>query len=120
MNDNVKKFDLKERILKFVVSIINLTRKLPKDSTNNVMVSQIIRCATSIGANYEEADGSRSKKEFIATMGIVKKEAKETKYWLRIMRISNSNAFYQAIDKIGLENEELIKIFAKIIINSLT
>lgn len=51
-------------------------------------------------------------------MGIVKKEAKETKYWLKILRVSNEKKFYKEIDSIGIENEELIKIFAKIIINS--
>ncbi len=117
MNNNGK-FDLKERIFKFVITIITLTKKLPNNTTNRVLISQIIRCATSIGANYEEADGSRSKKEFISTMGIVKKEAKETKYWLKVIRVSNEISFHSEVDSIGQENEELIKIFAKIIINS--
>lgn len=119
IQDNNSRFDLKDRILKFVMSVISLTRELPKDVTNSVLINQIIRSATSIGANYEEADGSRSKKEFIATMGIVKKEAKETKYWLKVIRLSNESGFYVKIDSIGRENEELIKIFAKIIMNSL-
>jgi len=109
---------LKERILRFVLAIIRLVRKLPKDSVNSVFINQIIRSATSVGANYEEADGSRSKKEFISIMGIMKKEAKETKYWLRLIRLSNSEVFYKEVDEMGIESEELIKIFAKIIINS--
>lgn len=112
-------FDLKDRILRFVMSVIKLTRALPNDVTNAVLINQIIRSVTSIGANYEEADGSRSKKEFVSTMGIVKKEAKETKYWLKVIRLSNDKNFYEKIDLLGMENEELIKIFAKIIINSL-
>lgn len=117
-NSSNRQFDLKDRILRFIMSVINLTRKLFRDPVNAVLVGQIIRSATSIGANFEEADGSRSKKEFISTMGIVKKEAKETKYWLKIIRLSNDSRFYGAIDDIGGENEELIKIFAKIIINA--
>lgn len=113
----MRKFDLKERILEFVLQIIDLTRKLPQDRTNAVFISQIIRSATSIGANYEEADGARSKKEFISIMGIVKKEAKETKYWLEIIKLSNPK-LSRAITKLQEENEELIKITAKIIINS--
>jgi four helix bundle protein len=101
-----------------VLSIIQLVRKLPKDSVNTVFINQIMRSATSIGANYEEADGSRSKKEFISIMGIIKKEAKETKYWLRLIRLSNTESFNKEVDNLGMESEELIKIFAKIIINS--
>ncbi|MBP9746832.1 MAG: four helix bundle protein [Saprospiraceae bacterium] len=111
-------YDLKKRILTFVLAIIQLVRKLPRDSVNIVFINQIIRSATSIGANYEEADGSRSKKEFISIMGIIRKEAKETKYWLRLIRLSNKKEFYNEVDRLGIENEELIKIFAKIIINS--
>lgn len=111
-------YDLKDRLLHFATQIIVLTRKLPQDQVNKVLMHQIIRSSCSIGANYEEADGARSKKEFIAIIGIVKKEAKETKYWLKIIRLSNDKKFYQDIDTLGKENEELIKIFAKILINS--
>jgi four helix bundle protein len=112
----MSKFDLKERILKFVLSVIELTKKLPQDRTNVVLINQIIRSATSVGANYEEADGSRSKKEFVSTMGVVKKEAKETKYWLEIIKQENP-VIQKKVELIQEENEELIKIFAKIIIN---
>lgn len=111
-------YDLQKRILLFVTEIISLSRKLPIDQVNKVLVSQIIRASTSIGANYEEAQAARSKKEFISIIGIVKKEAKETKYWLKVMRVSNKSSMYEEIDKVGKENEELIKIIAKILINS--
>jgi four helix bundle protein len=112
------KFDLKDRLISFSIEVINLTKKLPQDRANTVLTSQIIRSATSMGANYEEADGARSKKEFISTIGIVKKEAKETKYWLEIIKRTNPKL---SVEVTGLqeENEELIKITAKIIINSL-
>lgn len=113
-----KKFDLQKRIFVFVISVISFTKKLPKDAINSVLINQIIRSATSIGANYEEADGSRSKKEFVAIMGVVKKEAKETKYWLKVIRASNAKTFTPEIDMLGQENEQLIKIFAKIILNT--
>ncbi len=103
--------------MKFVLAVIDLTKKLPQDRTNAVLINQIIRCVTSIGANYEEADGARSKKEFVSTMGIVKKEAKETKYWLEIIKMSLP-PFKDRIEILQVENEELIKIVAKIIINS--
>lgn len=56
------KFDLKDRTFKFTISVIALTRKLPKDSVNPILINQLIRSATSIGANYEEAMAQEVKK----------------------------------------------------------
>lgn len=114
-----QKYDLDVRILQFIRAIIEFIRGLSQDTFNQVLIRQIIRFVTSIGANYKEADGSRSKKEFVAIMGIVKKEAKETKYWLKVLRLANSSKYHSSIDSLMEENEELIRIFAKkIIINS--
>lgn len=113
----IRKFDLKDRILTFVLKIISFSRNISKDNINMILVNQLIRSATSIGANYQEADGSRSKKEFISIMGIVRKEAKETEYWLEILSKS-SGSYYGEINKIKEECNELIRIFSKIIINS--
>ncbi|KKP59336.1 MAG: hypothetical protein UR52_C0008G0046 [Candidatus Gottesmanbacteria bacterium GW2011_GWA1_34_13] len=113
-----KSFDLKRRILLFVLKVINLIKILPENKVNRIFIDQIVRSSSSIGSNYEEADGTPTKKDFIYKMGVVKKEAKETKYWLKIIRLTNEKKFYTMIDELGFENEELIKIFAKIIINS--
>ena len=110
--------DLKQRILRFVLHIIDLARELPENKINRIFVDQIIRSASSIGSNYEEADGTPTKKDFVYKMSLVKKEAKETKYWLKLIRLTNNQKFWNRIDELGGENEELIKIFAKIIINS--
>jgi len=115
---NEKVFDLKKRIFTYVLDVISFTKSLDKNYTNQIFVTQLIRCVTSIGANYEEADGSRSKKEFIAIVGIMKKEAKETKYWLEIIEATNQNMNLEQIGKLKNEIDELIKIIAKIIINS--
>lgn len=110
--------DLKKRILTFVLQVITIIKKLPNTNTNRVIIDQIIRSSASIGSNYEEADGTPTKKDFIYKMGLVKKEAKETKYWLKLIRLTNNKIYWDEIDKAGIENEELIKIFSKIIINS--
>lgn len=81
-------------------------------------MDQIVRSASSTGSNYEEADGTVSKKDFVYKMGLVKKEAKETQYWLRLIRLTNNEKFYAEIDTLGKESEELIKIVARIIIKS--
>ena len=112
--------ELKQRILRFVLRVITLIKILPDNRINRIFVDQIIRSASSIGSNFEEADGTPTKKDFIYKMGLVKKEAKETKYWLKLIRLTNDKKLYQEIDENGIENEELIKIFAKIIINSIS
>ena len=67
----------------FAVSIVLLCRNLAKDR-ECVFRSQLLKCATSIGANVEEAIGAQSRKDFIAKMSIAKKEAREARYWLRL------------------------------------
>ena len=113
-----KNFSLKPRILGFVLQVLALVKILPDNRINRIFIDQIVRSASSIGSNYEEADGTPTKKDFIYKMGLVKKEAKETKYWLKLIRLTSDTSLYEQIDKIGIENEELIKIFASIIIKS--
>lgn len=118
MTNNKHSVDLKHRILRFVLQVLNLIKKLPDNRVNRIFIDQIVRSSSSIGSNYEEADGTPTKKDFIYKMGVVKKEAKETKYWLKLIRLTNGQNFWKEIDEIGQENEELIKIFAKIVINA--
>lgn len=115
---NGKTFDLKRRIFSYALDVIEFTKTIKPDYINKVFIVQLIRSVTSIGANYEEADGSRSKKEFIAIAGIMKKEAKETKYWLEIIENTVQNIDSERMKKLKIEIDELTKIIAKIIINS--
>ena len=78
-------FDIKERTLAFGVRVVKVAQRLPKTIAGRELGKQIIRSGTSIGANVEEADGATSKKDFINKMGIAGKEARETRYWLRII-----------------------------------
>jgi len=115
---NEHKYDLKKRNLKFVLELVKLARDLPDNRINRIFVDQIIRSASGIGSNYEEADGTPTKKDFIYKMGITKKEAKETKYWLILIQATNESKFKNRIDILLQENEELIRIFSSIIIKS--
>jgi four helix bundle protein len=112
------KYNLRERILQFVLDVIALIRILPDNRVNQIFIAQIVRSVSSIGANYEEADGTPTKKDFAYKMSLVKKEAKETKYWLTLIKLTNSERFNKTIDELCIENEELIKIVASIIIKS--
>ena len=79
-NPNDKKvYDLEERTALFGESVIDFVKTLPQDRVNNELISQIIRSSTSIGANYMEADGAESRKDFRHKIAICKKESKETK-----------------------------------------
>jgi four helix bundle protein len=78
--------ELKERTKKFAIQIIRFVDALKQSTSTNVLSKQIIRSATSIGANYRAACGARSKAEFIAKLQITREEADETLYWLEILR----------------------------------
>jgi len=85
-NPNVKKkYDLAERTARFGESIIELCLNIKRNSITSPIISQAIRCATSIGANYAEADGAESKKDFRHKIAISKKECKEMQHWLRMI-----------------------------------
>jgi four helix bundle protein len=83
--DGERKFDLQERTARFGEAIIHFAKKIPKSPQNTPLISQIVRCGTSIGANYCEADDAVSRKEFHNKIGTCKKEAKETKFFLRMI-----------------------------------
>ena len=80
-----KKYDLAERTKEFALSVINFSRKLPVNNTSRILISQVVRSGTSIGANYSEADNAESKGDFRHKISICKKEAKETIYWLSLI-----------------------------------
>jgi four helix bundle protein len=110
-------YDLEQRTLLFAQQVIALTRTLKNDPLTRPMLIQIIRSATSIGANYMEANGASSKKDFANKIFICKKESQETKYWLAIL----SSTFEDqklAISALQKECQELVLIFNKIVSSS--
>jgi four helix bundle protein len=74
-----KKYDLEERTADFGENIIDLAKILPRNAINDELISQIVRSGTSIDANYVEADGAESKKDFRHKIAICKKESKDDK-----------------------------------------
>ena len=108
-----KEYDLEERTALFGESIIRFVQKIPKNSINNPLISQIVRSGTSIGANYCEADNSVSDKDFRNKIGICRKESKETKHWLRMIVTANESLKGEARD-LWREVGELNLIFSRI------
>ena len=97
----------------FALRIIKLCTLLRQDKHFEIS-SQLIKSGTSIGANVEEALAGQSRKDFFNKMSIASKEARETNYWLRLIRDANIvNA--QQVQKITADSEELIKILTSIV-----
>jgi four helix bundle protein len=112
MKENI----IAERTYKFAIEIVQLTKKLVSEK-EYVLSKQILKCGTSIGANVEEAIGGISKRDFRAKMSISYKEARETHYWLKLLRDTG----YISTEKFEALNTELtsiLKILYKIIESS--
>jgi len=107
------KYDLEERTAKFGENIIGLCKKVPKNTVTTPIIDQLVRSGTSIGANYTEANGASSKKDFKNKIYICKKEAKETKYWLRMLAKAD-DLLKEDCQNLWRETQELTLIFSKI------
>jgi len=108
-----KKYDLEERTAVFGEDIIRFARKIPKDEITRSLITQLVRAGTSIGANYCEADDAESGKDFKHKIGIAKKEARETKHWLRIIVVACPELKEEA-RRLWQEAKELHLIFNSI------
>src|SRR6266705_6679357 len=84
------KNDLADRTKAFALPVIQMTDDLPRTTSAHVLGKQVLRSATSIGANYREASRDRSKPEFIAKVGDCLREAEETGYWLELLQDSRA------------------------------
>ena len=82
------KYDLEERTAKFGENIIKFCKKVPRSPINDPLIVQSIKSATSIGANYSEADDAESKLDFKHKIGICKKESRQSKHFLRMIAIA--------------------------------
>ena len=108
-------YNLENRTTKFSEDIIVFLKTLERNIINTPLISQLIRSATSIGANYFEANGAASKKDFKNKICICKKEARETNYWLQLIAKSNPDK-KEECRKFWQEAQEFTLIFSKIII----
>lgn len=112
-NKKLKPYDLEERTLAFSKEIIRLSLILKKNIVNLKLIDQLLRSATSIGANYREANETETKKDFKNRIRIARKEAKETTYWLKLLLEANPN-LKEKISTLLNEACQLLKILASI------
>lgn len=107
------KYDLIERTSKFGCEIIIFLKAMRETNINKPIINQLVRSATSIGANYMEADCAESKKDFVHKIGICKKEAKETTHWLHMLATAEPTKT-EDCRKLWQEAHELTLIFSAI------
>ncbi|MFZ1549112.1 MAG: four helix bundle protein, partial [Microgenomates group bacterium] len=100
--------------VQFSENIINLCQKVSKNIITINIVSQLLRSTTSIGANYHEANGASSKKDFKNKIFICKKESKETMYWLQLLSKADNGSIAEC-RRLWKEAYELTRIFTSIV-----
>ena len=114
MSNAERKYDLEERTAKFGEAVIEFAKKVPKNEITSSIINQLVRSATSVGVNYCEADCAETRKDFEHKLGICKKEAKETKHWLRMISKAVPDIKLEAV-KLWKESNELLLIFIAIV-----
>jgi four helix bundle protein len=113
-NTNKTKYDLETRTAEFGERCILLCKEIKQDTITKPLISQLVRSSTSVGANYMEANGASSKKDFKNKIHICKKEVQESKHWLHMMSIACTETKDEA-RILWKEAQELTLIFGKII-----
>ncbi|MEQ9410428.1 MAG: four helix bundle protein [Fuerstiella sp.] len=110
-------FDLEERTASFGEAVIRFVMPIRWTPVTKPLISQLVRAATSIGANYCEADESGTRKEFRYRISLSRREARETRYWLRML-VSAIPELADDARVLWKEADELTRIFAAIHKNS--
>jgi len=106
-------YDLEERTRNFGKEIIKLSLEIIRNSSNQNIIDQLLRSATSVGANYMEANGACSRKDFKNKIAFCRKEIQETKYWIELLAVANNDEKVR-LRKLWKEAHELTLIINKI------
>ena len=117
-SQNSKQYDLEDRTLRFARRVRAFVKQLPKSQANIEDGRQLIRASGSVGANYIEANESLSKKDFLMRVKICRKEAKESRYWLRLVDTSRAAELEDERKTLETEAGELTRIFGAIVTKS--
>ena len=117
-NKNVKRYDLEERTFLFAKRVRAFVKKLPKTIANIQDSKQLVDSSGSVGANYIEANEALSKKDFLMRVKICRKEAKESKYWLRLVDTGEDEKLEKERMDLAQGSGELTSIFGSIVTKS--
>lgn len=113
----MEKPDIQKRTYDFALRIVRLCRAVDEDRIGRVLIGQLLRSGTSIGANVREAQGAQSRRDFIAKMHIARKEAMESHYWLCLIRDSELLPANR-LEEIIVEADEIVRILSAIILST--
>jgi len=114
-NRNSKVYDLEDRTFAFAKRVRFFVKKLPKTIANVEDAKQLVRASGSVGANYIEANESLGKKDFMMKVKICRKEAKESRYWLRLIDTADQVEQEKERQDLAKEATELMNIFGAIL-----
>jgi four helix bundle protein len=112
---NTKRYDLEDRTLAFAKAVRSFIKTVPRTISNIEDGKQLVRSSGSVGANYIEANEALSKKDFRMRIKICRKEAKESRYWLRLIDINNEAELEKICLTLISEATELMNIFGAIL-----
>ncbi len=107
-------FDIQDRTFQFSVRTVALVCKFPRSVAGIELGRQLVRAGTSVGSNVEEADGALSRKDFINYIRIARKEARESRYWLRLVKASKISADPE-FELPAKEADEIVRILSGIV-----
>lgn len=113
--DSGKRYDLEDRTYQFAKDVRTFVKTLPRTLGNEEDARQLIRSSGSVGANYIEANESLSKKDFVMRIKISRKEAKESRYWLRLLDLTADASLEKHRATLVQEATELMSIFGAIV-----
>ena len=114
-----KKFDLEERTAKLGEDVIRFCKNIPRGPITDPLINQLIKCGTSVGANYCEADDAESKQDFRHKIGICKKESREVKHFIRMIVVAlpelkeNAKILWQEAKELNLIFNTIYKKVSK-------
>ena len=109
MKENI----IQSKTFDFALRILKLYKYLPKEKYENVLSKQLLRSGTSIGANIEEAIGGQSKSDFISKLSVAYKEARESSYWIKLLK-SSKYITEQESESLLNDIDEILKIIGRI------
>jgi four helix bundle protein len=112
---NSKTYDLEERTFQFAKRVRRFVKRLPRTVCNLEDVKPVVRSSGSVGANYLEANGALGRKDFVMRIRISRKEAKESRYWLRLIDTGMDADVERERNELIEEANELVKIFGAIL-----
>ena len=112
-----KEFDIKKRTFQFALDALLLCKKIQETDKEFILTKQLLRSATSVGANIRESRNAQSTKDFIHKISIAQKECDETSYWIELL-LASTTKYQEKLSFLHQESVELMRILSSIIIKS--